>query len=485
MATTSRDSVSATAPAWEQRFRASAILLSTIAIDAPDVGLVSSNASGIPQLYRWDTASGALTQLTFDEGGRVVGRLSPDGRWVTWLADTSGNEIGHWVVIPSGGRRARSTSAPSSRRTPRSRSRSAGTVAGSGSSRPRTTGSRSGSRSSATTGGSGELQTVHHSTADLTALALSADGAIAAFSSAHRSKGVEHSILTADTARGEPGPELWDGPGHEHPGPLVRPGRRRPPPRSRRPTRRAASGRSSGTRRRATAATCRRMPPAATSSSSTGRPTAGRSCSAGSTRPSTGCSSGTSSRTRSASSTTRPAPSGLSPRDVDLLSGPTAREIVCRWEDFGQPRRLIGLDPQTGRQTQDDPRERRRAARARAAQRLVPDDRRHGPAPGLARRAEGEAPFPVILETHGGPTAATFPSFHPQAQAFLDDGYAFLSLNYRGLDDVRARVRARDLGPARRARDPGHGGRPDVADRQRASPSPTGSSSRAGRTAGT
>ena len=103
MATTSRDSVSATAPAWEQRFRASAILLSTIAIDAPDVGLVSSNASGIPQLYRWDTASGALTQLTFDEGGRIVGRLSPDGRWVTWLADTSGNEIGHWVVIPSDG----------------------------------------------------------------------------------------------------------------------------------------------------------------------------------------------------------------------------------------------------------------------------------------------------------------------------------------------------------------------------------------------
>ena len=73
MATTSRDSVSATAPAWQQRFRASAILLSTIAIDAPEVGLVSSNASGIPQLYRWDTASGALTQLTFDQGGRIVG----------------------------------------------------------------------------------------------------------------------------------------------------------------------------------------------------------------------------------------------------------------------------------------------------------------------------------------------------------------------------------------------------------------------------
>ena len=62
-----------------------------------------SNQGGIPQLYRWDTATGELTQLTFDKDGRIVGRISPDGRWVTWLADTKGNEIGHWVLIPSAG----------------------------------------------------------------------------------------------------------------------------------------------------------------------------------------------------------------------------------------------------------------------------------------------------------------------------------------------------------------------------------------------
>ena len=89
MSTTSSELAPATGAPWEQRFRASAILLSSIAIDAPDVGLVTSNASGIPQLYRWDTASGTLTQLTFDPDGRLVGRLSPDGRWVTWLADTA------------------------------------------------------------------------------------------------------------------------------------------------------------------------------------------------------------------------------------------------------------------------------------------------------------------------------------------------------------------------------------------------------------
>jgi len=45
---------------------------------------------------------------------------------------------------------------------------------------------------------------------------------------------------------------------------------------------------------------------------------------------------------------------------------------------------------------------------------------------------DGEPPFAVVLETHGGPTAATFASFNPQAQAFLDLGFAYLSVNYRG-----------------------------------------------------
>ena len=42
---------------------------------------------------------------------------------------------------------------------------------------------------------------------------MSADGTIAAFSSAHLSTGLEHSVLTANTETGEPGRELWDGVG--------------------------------------------------------------------------------------------------------------------------------------------------------------------------------------------------------------------------------------------------------------------------------
>jgi dipeptidyl aminopeptidase/acylaminoacyl peptidase len=111
---------------------------------------------------------------------------------------------------------------------------------------------------------------------------------------------------------------------------------------------------------------------------------------------------------------------------------PDGAEIVCRWEDFGQPRRLIGLDPQTGRQTRTilESGAVPRGHTLRSVSFPTID--------GTARLQAwlgvptGEGPFPVIFETHGGPTAATFPNFHAQAQAFLDSGYAFLSLNYRG-----------------------------------------------------
>src|SRR4051812_22736713 len=88
---------------WERRFRASAIYFSEIAIDAPEIGLVTTNAGGLAQLYRWDTTTNELTQLTHEPTGRLLGRLSPDGRWAAFLRDADGNEIGHWAVVPMAG----------------------------------------------------------------------------------------------------------------------------------------------------------------------------------------------------------------------------------------------------------------------------------------------------------------------------------------------------------------------------------------------
>lgn len=45
---------------------------------------------------------------------------------------------------------------------------------------------------------------------------------------------------------------------------------------------------------------------------------------------------------------------------------------------------------------------------------------------------EGQGPFPTILETHGGPDAAQFNTFLPRSQMWLDHGFAYASVNYRG-----------------------------------------------------
>ena len=46
---------------------------------------------------------GALTQLTHRSTGKLSGILSPDGRYVYYLDDEQGNEIGHYVRVPFAG----------------------------------------------------------------------------------------------------------------------------------------------------------------------------------------------------------------------------------------------------------------------------------------------------------------------------------------------------------------------------------------------
>ncbi len=43
-----------------------------------------------------------------------------------------------------------------------------------------------------------------------------------------------------------------------------------------------------------------------------------------------------------------------------------------------------------------------------------------------------EGPFPTILHVHGGPSGAVSNSFDPTGQAWIDHGFAYLTVNYRG-----------------------------------------------------
>ncbi|MGB2896985.1 MAG: prolyl oligopeptidase family serine peptidase, partial [Anaerolineales bacterium] len=44
----------------------------------------------------------------------------------------------------------------------------------------------------------------------------------------------------------------------------------------------------------------------------------------------------------------------------------------------------------------------------------------------------GNPPYPAIIHTHGGPEAVATNHFNQLAQAWIDHGYAFITVNYRG-----------------------------------------------------
>ncbi len=84
---------------WKQRFRIPTIASAQVARSNPAKGLVASNTSGQYQLYAWNILSGALRQLTYSSGGTLFGTISPDGNYVYYLADEKGDEIGHFVRV--------------------------------------------------------------------------------------------------------------------------------------------------------------------------------------------------------------------------------------------------------------------------------------------------------------------------------------------------------------------------------------------------
>ena len=88
---------------WKQRYRAASITFAVVANMDPSRGLVCTDRDGIKQLYAWDVQSGELRQLTEQPAGVVNGTLSADGEYVYYLKDDGGNEIGHFVRVPFGG----------------------------------------------------------------------------------------------------------------------------------------------------------------------------------------------------------------------------------------------------------------------------------------------------------------------------------------------------------------------------------------------
>lgn len=68
--------------------------------NTPHRAIVVSNRSGNYQLYAVDFHSGFCRQVTDEEHGEIFGSISSNGEHIYLLCDTSGNEHGHFTRVP-------------------------------------------------------------------------------------------------------------------------------------------------------------------------------------------------------------------------------------------------------------------------------------------------------------------------------------------------------------------------------------------------
>lgn len=106
-------------------------------------------------------------------------------------------------------------------------------------------------------------------------------------------------------------------------------------------------------------------------------------------------------------------------------------EIFAQWQDAAHPSQLIALDEQTGEKTRtvlaagDVP-----AGHPWKSISFPSSDGQM--IQGWLGLPDGQGPFPTILHTHGGPEAVETEIYGPTSQAWMDHGFAFLTINYRG-----------------------------------------------------
>lgn len=85
---------------WKQRFRAPVIQWTQLAAARKTRGIASSTLSGAAQVYAWDVPTGSLRQVTQHDGGLYYAYLDAAGRYIYYHQDTQGNEMGHFVRVP-------------------------------------------------------------------------------------------------------------------------------------------------------------------------------------------------------------------------------------------------------------------------------------------------------------------------------------------------------------------------------------------------
>ena len=412
---------------WKQRFRAPIVAWTQIAPANQARGLAVNNTSGKYQLYAWDVPSGDLRQLTDRPAGILFGALSGDGRYVYYLDDEQGNEIGHFVRIPFENGEAQDL-------TPDfpPYSSFAFVSSGSGSHFGFTTAGADGfemySLETTANGEIGVPRRLFHSQKLAFGPFYSYAGEVAVVATTDRATLQHYDLLAFDTATGSQIAELWDGEGTslEPVGFSPQPG----------DLRLAGTTNRSGVKR-----------PFIWNPRTDERIDLDFSDLTGEVVPLDWSRDGkrlllcqfTQAVQQlylydlSAQTLTKlDHPNGTYGffASVGTYFGPEG-EIFAQWQDAAHPSQLIALDEQTGKKTRTV----LAAGDVPASCSWKPISFRSSDGEmiqGWLARPDGPGPYPTILHTHGGPESVMTEIFLPESQLWLDHGFAFLTINYRG-----------------------------------------------------
>jgi dienelactone hydrolase len=404
---------------WRKRFRATDIRWAVVAEQNPKRGLACTNKDGIYQLYAWDIPTGELRQVTDQSAGVMLGMISSDGNHIYFLKDEGGNEIGHFVRVPFSGGEAEDIS-------PDLPPYSTFLI------QQNRMGNLTGFMANTQDGfkayvkaDDGAPKLLYQSESISFGPTFSCDGKIAVIESSERTKSLDVSLLAFDMETGQQISELWEQ-GASIEGPICSPIAGDP--------RMVCTSSASGFERPLiwNAITGECIPLQVDSIP-------------GSIQPYDWSDDGEQIlfcqvyqaqfqlyryevRTQTAIKLAHPVGTlGFWSRSYFAPNG----EIWVIWEDFSHPPRLIALDDETGAFK----REVLKAGDApdgKASRSVTLTSENGDTIQGWLALPDGEGPFPTILETHGGPTSVRSSRFSPEAQCWLDHGFAFFTLNYHG-----------------------------------------------------